>query len=70
MLEAVEIDKYGTVIEYKTLHAFQKPNRHIPPTNPDFDYNISPVIGTLFAATRSMQNIQIFFNYASLDICL
>ena len=36
----------GTVIEYKALHAFWKPNRHVPPTNPNFDYNISPVNGT------------------------
>ena len=57
----------GTVIEYKALHAFWKPNRHVPPTNPNFDYNISPVNGTLFAATISMQNIQILFNCAGLN---
>lgn len=37
---------------------FFHPTRHIPPTNPQDDLNISPVDGKTFAACRSMQNIQ------------
>jgi hypothetical protein len=38
------------------------PQRHIPPTNPSDDMNISPVEGKTFAACRSMQNIQLLTN--------
>ena len=40
-------------------HDMFKPSRHIPPTNPTNDCNISPVIGYTFAATQSMQNAQV-----------
>ena len=33
--------------------------RHIPPTNPNGDLNISPVEGYTFVNCRSMQNIQV-----------
>ena len=44
--------------EVEYLEEFLKPKRHIPPTNPTNDLNTSPVEGSLFAACRSMQNIQ------------
>ena len=40
-------------------HPIFKPTRHVPPTNPTNDKNISPVIGYTFAATQSMQNCQV-----------
>ena len=38
--------------------SFFHPKRHIPPTNPSNDMNISPVEGYTFSVCRSMQNIQ------------
>lgn len=35
------------------------PKRHIPPTNPSDDLNMSPVEGKTFAVTRAMQNAQL-----------
>ena len=67
ILKATETDDDGTVTKWEALHAFWKPNRHVPPTNPNFDKNISPVNGILFAATRSMQNNQILLNCAGLN---
>lgn len=48
-----------TVSEQKIVlhHPFFTPSRHIPPTNPTNDLNISPVDGYHFAASRSMQNV-------------
>ena len=43
---------------FKSYHPFFHPTRHIPPTNPHFDTNMSPVEGKTFAACRSMQNVQ------------
>ena len=37
---------------------FFNPKRHIPPTNPTDDINMSPVEGVTFSVLRSMQNIQ------------
>ena len=37
-------------------------SRHIPPTNPSDDENMSPVEGKTFSACRSMQNIQMLTN--------
>ena len=39
-----------------SIMTFKIPKRHVPPTNPTRDLNISPVIGELFAATKSIQN--------------
>ena len=53
----ISVDEYG--IEHLEFHhKFFQPTRHIPPTNPSNDINMSPVIGELFVATRSMQNAQ------------
>ena len=37
ILEATETDDDGTVTKWKALHDFWKPNRHVPPRNPNFD---------------------------------
>ena len=44
--------------KYKSKLAFLHPQRHIPPTNPSDDINMSPVEGYTFAICRSMQNLQ------------
>ena len=64
VLEAVgltyelEIDDDGNVLKFESTMPFFHPVRHIPPTNPTDDLNISPVVGILFAVCRSMQNVQ------------
>jgi predicted GIY-YIG superfamily endonuclease len=52
------IDDDGNILEFESSLSFFHPNRHIPPTNPTNDMNISPVEGTTFAVFRSMQNVQ------------
>ena len=46
------------MVPFKSKCSFFHPKRHIPPTNPTHDINMSPVEGYTFAVTRSMQNIQ------------
>lgn len=58
LTEKLDIDDDGNVKEFKSNLPFFHPERHIPPTNPTFDVNISPVVGYLFANCRSMQNVQ------------
>ena len=53
------INEHGFQSEFKSVHPFFHPVRHIPPTNPTHDMNISPVEGKTFAALKSMQNVQI-----------
>ena len=59
LVDAVEIDKAGNMLNFKSNLEFFHPVRHIPPTNPNDDHNMSPVEGKTFAITRSMQNIQV-----------
>ena len=58
MAEPIVFNERGEPSEFKSYHLFFHPTRHIPPTNPHNDMNISPVEGKTFAACRSMQNIQ------------
>ena len=44
--------------DFETDHDLLKSTRHIPPTNPTHDRNMSPVEGYTFAQLRSMQNVQ------------
>ena len=44
--------------KWKIKLSFLHPRRHIPPTNPNNDINMSPVEGYTFSNFRSMQNIQ------------
>ena len=52
------IDDNDNVLEFESPLSFFHPNRHVPPTNPTNDMNISPVEGSTFAVFRSMQNVQ------------
>lgn len=62
LCEEPEISEVGYEYALNFVHDYFKPNRHVPPTNPSDDSNISPVLGELFAATKSMQNAQILTN--------
>ena len=59
LIGKLHIDNDGNVLEFKSILDFFHPKRHIPPTNPTNDMNISPVEGYTFAACRSMQNAQV-----------
>jgi hypothetical protein len=59
MAEDIEVEKSGYRKTFKSNLAVFHPKRHIPPTNPNGDLNISPVEGYTFANCRSMQNIQV-----------
>ena len=58
MADPIIYNERGEPSPFKSHHQFFHPTRHIPPTNPHFDTNISPVEGKTFSACRSMQNIQ------------
>ena len=58
MADPITYNDRGAPSELRCSHPFFHPKRHIPPTNPHFDLNISPVEGKTFAACQSMQNIQ------------
>ena len=62
LTENLSIDKDGNVLKFKSNLPFFHPQRHIPPTNPTNDLNISPVEGYTFAACKSMQNVQVLTN--------
>lgn len=44
---------------FKSKLSFLHPSRHLPPTNPSDDINMSPVEGYTFSICQSMQNIQV-----------
>lgn len=46
----------------KFHHSYFEQRRHIPPTNASDDVNMSPVEGKTFAASLSMQNLQLLRN--------
>ena len=58
MADPICYNEKGYPSEFKSNHPFFHPTRHIPPTNPNDDCNMSPVEGKTFSACRSMQNIQ------------
>ena len=59
IVELIQMHEYCYVKKWKSKLAFLHPQRHIPPTNPNYDINMSPVEGYTFANCLSMQNIQI-----------
>ena len=59
LTEELHIDDDGNVLEFRSSLPFFHPQRHIPPTNPTNDMNISPVEGYTFAVCESMQNVQV-----------
>ena len=58
LTDVLVIDDDGNVKEFKSPLPFFHPVRHVPPTNPTNDINISPIEGYIFAITRAMQNVQ------------
>ena len=58
LFEAIQINDYGHVSQYKSNHPFFYRCRYIPRTHGFDDINMSSVEKKLFAASRSMQNIQ------------
>ena len=44
--------------KFETDHNFLKPARHIPPTKPTHDHNMSPVESCTFAQLWYIQNVQ------------
>ena len=58
LVEPLSINEEGYQRPFKSSIPFFHPARHIPPTNPTNDMNISPVEGYTFSACRSMQNAQ------------
>ena len=67
MADPIICNDKGFPSPFKSYHDFFHPTRHIPPTNPNDDRNISPVEGYTFAACRSMQNIQCLFQTNGLN---
>ena len=59
MVDPLQVNENGYEKPWKSKLAFLHPRRHIPPTNPNNDINMSPVEGYTFANCRSMQNIQL-----------
>ena len=51
-------NEFGVYTKFRCYHKYFHPKRHIPPTNPNDDLNISPVEGYTFSICRSMQNVQ------------
>ena len=58
MTKSLEIENDGNVIKFESTIPFTHPKRHAPPTNTTNENNISPVEGSIFAVTQSMQNSQ------------
>ena len=58
LIEELDIDLDGNVKVFKSTLPFFHPQRHVHPTNPTNDVNISPLEGYTFSVMNSMQNIQ------------
>jgi predicted GIY-YIG superfamily endonuclease len=59
IVEPIQFLENGYRYPFKSKLPIFHPKRHIPPTNPNGDLNISPVEGYTFANCKSMQNIQV-----------
>ena len=64
MAESITINEHGVTSDFKSTEIFFHPDRHIPPTNPNGDVNMSPVESKTFAACQSIQNCQ-FLHHTS-----
>ena len=62
LIDPVLENEYGYKTAIKSKLSFLHPKRHIPPTNPSNDINMSPCEGRTFSICRSMQNIQILLH--------
>ena len=58
LFDPIEINEFGFVFPFKSQMSYFHPKRHIPPTVPTDDINMSPVETKLFSVCRSMQNVQ------------
>ena len=58
IIEPIHVTPEGYEAPFKSSNEYFHPKRHIPPTNPTGDINMSPVDGYFFTACRSMQNVQ------------
>ena len=58
LAEPITRNEFGVPSDFKSNHNYFHPKRHIPPTNPNDTYNISPVEGYTFSILKSMQNVQ------------
>ena len=59
IVEPSTINEHGWCSNWlKSDHPYFNPVRHIPPTNPSHDPNMSPVNGLTFSHCKSMQNAQ------------
>jgi len=58
IIKPIQVKEDGYEAPLKSSLEYFHPKRHIPPTNPTGDINMSPVDGYLFNACRSMQNVQ------------
>lgn len=58
LAEPITYNEHQVPSRFKSSHHYFHPVRHIPPTNPNNDLNISPVEGYTFSILKSMQNIQ------------
>ena len=58
LAEPIDINEYGVASLFKSSEDIFHPSRHIPPTNPNGDVNMSPVESKTFIACKSMQNCQ------------
>ena len=62
LIDPVLENEYGYKTPIKSKLSFLHPKRHIPPTNPSDDINMSPCEGQTFSICRSMQNIQVLLH--------
>ena len=59
LAEKKVVNEFGYESKFKSCHSYFHPKRHIPPTNPTNDINMSPIESLTFSQCQSMQNIQI-----------
>ena len=59
LAEEKVVNEFGHESKFKSCHSYFHPKRHIPPTNPTKDLNMSPIETITFSQCKSMQNIQV-----------
>ena len=62
-----EMNEFGISGDAKYHHSFFKPNRHIPPANPNNCLNVSPAEGMTFEMCKSVQNTRSLTNANGLN---
>ena len=59
LIDGIEVNDLNYETPFECKDDFFHPTRHIPPTNPNEDVNMSPVDSYTFSICQSMQNIQL-----------